>query len=129
VVAPDGRIAQLVLEGASARHAGNLDYNRRSIGVELATRTRDRKGALVPAEQAFPYSLLWPAAQLVADILRRHNLPPSREVVIGHDQVPDPLDPSRLGGRSHHTDPGPAFGWAEFMDDVEKLLTTPKEIA
>lgn len=129
VVGPDGRIAQLVLEGSTARHAGNPDYNRRSIGVELATHSWDEKGGVTPGDRAFPYSLLWPAAQLVADILRRHGLPATREVVIGHDQVPDPLDPARLGGRGHHRDPGPAFPWPAFLADVEALLHTHQEVA
>jgi N-acetyl-anhydromuramyl-L-alanine amidase AmpD len=122
VVSPDGRIARLVAENRCAWACGNPSYNRRSISVELATVTRDARGMLVPGPTAFPYSLLWPAAQLVADILRRRDLPPSRAVVIGHDQVPDPLDPSRFGGRNHHRDPGPALDWASFMDDVEKLM-------
>lgn len=120
VVAPDGRIACLVDERNSAWHAGNPDYNRRSIGIELATVTRDAKGHLVP--NAFPGRLLETAAALVADVCRRRSIPVLRAAIIGHDEVPDPLDPLRKGGRHHHTDPGPAFPWPDFLDLVESKI-------
>jgi hypothetical protein len=90
-----------------AWHAGNRDINHRSIGIEF---------------EGYAYRPGWynastyeTGARLVRDITRRHGIPRDRAHIIGHAEVPNPRDPTRFGGVSGHTDPGPYWNWTTFM--------------
>lgn len=91
----DGTQLSLVAEPARAWHAGEGswggagDVNSRSIGIELAN----------PGDRPFPAPQMAALARLLADILRRHDLPP--QAVIGHSD----MAPGRKG------DPGARFDW------------------
>lgn len=116
VVSKEGRVAQAVPEGDCAWHAGNADYNRRSIGVELEGYVDQ------PACFALDSLLLHAAADLVANICQRHGVSVDREHILGHCDVPNPHDPSKKGGLHGHTDPGPSFPWVEFLVMVKDRL-------
>ena len=111
-----GGILRFVHEEDTAWHAGNRDYNQRSVGIEL---------------EGFVETLSLPDAQLDAlveltvDICRRHSVPLDRQHIIGHDEVPDPQHPDRFGGVDHHEDPGPLFGWSLFMQRIQDFIVTP----
>ncbi|MHA6345873.1 N-acetylmuramoyl-L-alanine amidase [Roseivivax sp. CAU 1761] len=98
LIARDGRIWQLVDEGARAWHAGAGrwggidDMNSRSIGIEL-----DNDGV-----SPFAAPLMDALEALLPGILARWRIAPAR--VIGHsDMAP---------GRK--IDPGPRFDWARL---------------
>jgi N-acetyl-anhydromuramyl-L-alanine amidase AmpD len=100
LVGSDGRIYQLVADGARAWHAGAgrwgtiTDVNSASIGIEL-----DNDGA-TPFAPAQIDSLL----RLLADLTERLNIP--RTQVVGHEDIA----PTRKN------DPGPAFPWKQLAD-------------
>ncbi|MEU8585819.1 N-acetylmuramoyl-L-alanine amidase [Streptomyces sp. NPDC048664] len=93
----DGNIAQCVREHDIAWHAGNWDYNTRSIGIEHEGWV-DRPGY-------FTEALYGASAALTAAICARHGIPKDRAHIIGHYEVPG----------TDHTDPGPNWDWAHYM--------------
>jgi N-acetylmuramoyl-L-alanine amidase len=107
VIGAQGQIAQMVQEHDIAWHAGNWDYNTRSIGIE-------HEGyAWVPYTYTGPEYRA--SEQLVASICSRWGVPLDRNHVIGHNEVPDPNNPGLFGGSDHHTDPGPYWDWTNYM--------------
>ena len=107
VVGYDGAVTQMVREHDIAWHAGNWDYNTRSIGIEHAGFAYT-SGLYTTAE----YNA---SAALAASICSRYGVPMDRTHVIGHYQVPDPNNPGLYGGSDHHTDPGPYWDWTYYM--------------
>ncbi|KQZ19888.1 MULTISPECIES: N-acetylmuramoyl-L-alanine amidase [Streptomyces] len=99
----DGFVAQCVGEEHIAWHAGNWDYNTRSIGIEHEGWV-DEPGYFTPA-------MYERSAQLTADICDRHGLPKDRAHIIGHHEVPG----------SDHTDPGVNWDWARYMRLVNQF--------
>lgn len=76
----DGHVAQLVRELDVAYHAGNWDYNERSVGIEhegWANRPEYLTDAMYRS-----------SAQLTAGICERYNIPVDREHILGHREVP-----------------------------------------
>ena len=107
VVSYGGQITQMVAEKDIAWHAGNWDYNTRSIGIE-------HEGfAYTPG--LYTSAEYYASAHLVASICSRFGVPMDRKHVIGHYQVPDPDHPGLFGGSDHHTDPGPYWNWTGYM--------------
>jgi hypothetical protein len=51
---------------------------------------------------------------LVLYLADKYGIPLTRAAIIGHNEVPDPADPTQFGGANHHTDPG-VFPWPQFM--------------
>jgi len=108
VVSQTGRVAQMVLEHDIAWHAGNWDYNTRSIGIE-------HEGyAWTPG--TFTAAEYDASARLAASICSRWGVHLDRVHVIGHNEVPDPNNPGLFGGSDHHTDPGPYWDWTGYMN-------------
>src|SRR5260221_52496 len=108
VVSDLGQITQMVAEKDIAWHAGNWDYNTRSIGIEhegYASGTNWYTPAMYDA-----------SARLSASICSRWGVPMDRTHVIGHYQVPDPNNPGQFGGAGHHTDPGVNWDWTYYMN-------------
>jgi hypothetical protein len=97
----------MVQEKDIAWHAGNWDYNTRSIGIEHAGYAWT-PGTFTDAEYQA-------SAHLAASICERWGVPMDRQHVIGHNEVPDPNNPGLYGGSSHHTDPGPYWNWSYYM--------------
>jgi len=107
VVSRTGQITQMVAEQDIAWHAGNWDYNTRAIGIE-------HEGyAWIPG--TFTFAEYQASARLIASICSRWGVPMDRQHVIGHNEVPDPNDPSKFGGYGHRTDPGPYWNWNLYM--------------
>ena len=116
VVSDTGAITQMVREHDIAWHAGNWDYNTRSIGIE---------------HEGFAYTPGWyttamyqASAHIAASICSRYGVPMDRNHVIGHYQVPDPNNPGQFGGAGHHTDPGPYFDWTTYMSLASSYAST-----
>lgn len=100
VASADGYVGQFVREKDIAWHAGNWDYNTRSIGIEHE--------GWVDRPEYFTEAMYRSSATLTAAICDRHGIPRTRERIIGHVEVPG----------STHTDPGPYWDWGRYMDLV-----------
>ncbi|MEU1038474.1 N-acetylmuramoyl-L-alanine amidase [Streptomyces sp. NPDC005551] len=93
----DGHVAQCVRERDIAWHAGNWDYNTRSIGIEHE--------GWVDQPAYFTNALYEQSAKLTASICTRYGIPKDRSHILGHYQVPG----------SDHTDPGPNWDWTRYI--------------
>jgi N-acetyl-anhydromuramyl-L-alanine amidase AmpD len=96
----DGHVAQCVREHDIAWHAGNWDFNTRSVGIEHE--------GWVDRPEYFTDVLYERSAALTAAICARHGIPRDRDHIIGHHEVPG----------SDHTDPGPHWDWGRYLDLV-----------
>ncbi|MER7395624.1 N-acetylmuramoyl-L-alanine amidase [Streptomyces sp. NPDC000151] len=105
VVRKDGHVAQTVRELDVAFHAGNREYNERSIGIEHE--------GFVDRPQDFTAAMYESSARLTADICARYGFPADRKHVIGHIEVPG----------ADHTDPGPHWDWDRYMGLVREALS------
>ena len=106
----DGALATLVDERHRAWHAGAGDWggrddvNSRSVGIELVN-----CGA-----EPFSNAQMRTLERLLADLLRRHRLPP--QAVIGHSD----MAPHRK------SDPGPRFDWRRLA--MQGLSVWPEPV-
>ncbi|MDN3025936.1 N-acetylmuramoyl-L-alanine amidase [Streptomyces sp. S.PB5] len=98
----DGNVAQCVREADIAWHAGNWDYNARSIGIEHE--------GWVDRPAYFTDVLYEQSARLTADICAKYGIPTDRSRIIAHYEVPG----------TDHTDPGPHWDWSRYMSLVER---------
>ncbi|MFD8388842.1 N-acetylmuramoyl-L-alanine amidase [Streptomyces sp. NPDC059680] len=93
----DGHVAQCVHEADVAWHAGDWDYNTRSIGIEHE--------GWVDQPGYFTNALYEGSAKLTAAICETYGIPKDREHIIGHYQVPG----------TDHTDPGAYWDWVRYL--------------
>jgi N-acetyl-anhydromuramyl-L-alanine amidase AmpD len=124
IVGTDGHVAQFVTEETTAWHAGNIDVNRRSIGIEHVGY----------AKQPFPEAQYAASAKLVDHLAAKYGVARDRDHIIGHDQVPngtkipidsppcsmspqDCWDSPNYGGANQHHDPG-IWEWATYMPRI-----------
>lgn len=112
----DGRILQLVSEGARAWHAGVsswqgiTDINSCSIGIEIANPGHDH------GYHAFCDVQVEAAKGLCQDIIRRHSIRP--EHVLAHSDIaPERKD-----------DPGELFPWPYFAENGIGHFSAPKPL-
>ncbi|MEU1166734.1 N-acetylmuramoyl-L-alanine amidase, partial [Streptomyces sp. NPDC005921] len=96
----DGHVAQCVRESDIAWHAGNWDYNTRSVGIEHE--------GWVDKPEYFTDALYQESARLTASICDRYGIPKDRDHIIGHVEVPG----------TDHTDPGKHWDWVRYMSLV-----------
>ncbi|MFZ3568021.1 N-acetylmuramoyl-L-alanine amidase [Streptomyces sp. BH097] len=97
VVRQDGHIAQMIRELDVAFHAGNREYNERSVGIEHE--------GFVDRPEDFTDAMYEASARLTAQICRRYDMPVDRKHIIGHVEVPG----------TDHTDPGPNWDWDRYI--------------
>jgi N-acetylmuramoyl-L-alanine amidase len=123
----DGRIDQLVAEGARAWHAGKAfwkaesDLNSASIGIEIVNPGHD--GGSPP----FPDRQIAATIALARDCLSRSDIPHERvlahsDVAPGRKRDPGEAFPWRRlweGGVGHWIEPAPVGGGALFHHDEE----------
>ncbi|MYS21290.1 N-acetylmuramoyl-L-alanine amidase [Streptomyces sp. SID4948] len=105
VRASDGLVTQLVPTKDTAWHAGNKTVNMHSIGIE-------HEGYAIKSGSWYSEPEYESSAQLVRYLSALYNIPRDREHIIGHDDVPGPLD-DYVGGM--HWDPGPYWDWNHYM--------------
>ncbi|MBT3153560.1 N-acetylmuramoyl-L-alanine amidase [Streptomyces sp. CHD11] len=106
IVGQDGRITQMIRELDVAYHAGNRDYNERSIGIEHE--------GFVDRPQDLTDEMYASSARLTARICVRYDIPVDREHIVGHVEVPG----------TDHTDPGPHWDWDRYLKLVRAARTT-----
>jgi N-acetyl-anhydromuramyl-L-alanine amidase AmpD len=107
----DGFIGQSVLEKDIAWHAGNWNYNQASIGIEHE--------GYVDNPAWFTEAMYDSSAWLSAYICIKYGIQIDRYRIIGHNEVPDPYDPTSYGGATNHGDPGYNWDWYKYMSYVE----------
>ncbi|MGW7069856.1 N-acetylmuramoyl-L-alanine amidase [Streptomyces sp. NPDC054855] len=93
----DGHIAQCVRERNVGWHAGNWDYNTRSIGIEHE--------GWVDQPEYFTDAMYEQSALLTSAICDTYDIPKNREHIIGHVEVPG----------ADHTDPGQHWDWTRYI--------------
>jgi len=123
VISYHGAVTQMVAEKDIAWHAGNWDYNTRSIGIE-------HEG--YAAKNLYTTPEYRTSAELAGSICSRWGVPMDRAHIIGHYQVPDPDHPGLFGGSDHHTDPGPYWNWTYYISLAQyyaSLLPSPPHMA
>ncbi|KOV77544.1 N-acetylmuramoyl-L-alanine amidase [Streptomyces sp. MC1] len=104
IVRKDGRVTQLVRELDVAFHAGNRQYNERSVGIEHE--------GFVEDASSFTDEMYAASARLTAAICERYGMPVDREHIIGHVEVPG----------TDHTDPGRFWDWDRYIRLVRAAL-------
>lgn len=102
----DGYIDQCVREQNIAWHAGNWDYNTRSIGIEHE--------GYVDQPEYFTDAMYEKSALLTASVCDRYGIPKDRSHILGHVEVPG----------ADHTDPGPNWDWVRYIRLVNLLGTS-----
>jgi N-acetyl-anhydromuramyl-L-alanine amidase AmpD len=113
-VSVDGDVAQYVLDADTAWHAGNAEYNARSVGIELEGHCSD--------PDAFTPAMLDSLVELADGLCCQHGIVKDRVHIIGHNEVPDPRHPDQRGGAGHHFDPGQYFQWERFMEALTRRV-------
>lgn len=93
----DGHIAQCVRERHVGWHAGNWNYNTRSIGIEHE--------GWVDKPEYFTHEMYGRSAALTAAICDKYGIPKTREYIIAHSEVPG----------ADHTDPGRHWDWSRYI--------------
>lgn len=101
-------------------------FNPKSIGIELVNRgnitglckNTNYKGQPVCLTAVSAYGDKWESfssnqinslVNLVSELATKYNIPLDRNHIIGHYQI-----------TTYKTDPGPAFPWTEFMNDLQE---------
>ncbi|MFI1963375.1 N-acetylmuramoyl-L-alanine amidase [Streptomyces pathocidini] len=97
----DGHVARCVREKDVGWHAGNWDYNTRSIGIEHE--------GWVDKPEYFTDAMYESSADLTAYLCAAYGIPADRDHIIGHVEVPG----------SDHTDPGPHWDWDRYLKLVK----------
>ena len=124
-----GLVTQMVSEKDRAWHAGS-GANKFAIGIEHAGFADDRA---IGKYLGFSEEQLNASAKLVASILKRYGLPPTRSYVFGHAEAgrckgepsAEPGQPrlgSTHGGKGCHYDPGPFWDWDDYMGRVRHFF-------
>jgi N-acetyl-anhydromuramyl-L-alanine amidase AmpD len=101
----DGKIGQSVREKDIAWHAGNWNYNERSIGIEHE--------GYVSESRWFTDNMYRSSARLTAYLCKKYNIRINRTNIIGHNEVPG----------ATHTDPGRYWNWTKYMSMVKKYAS------
>ncbi|MFD7707765.1 N-acetylmuramoyl-L-alanine amidase [Streptomyces sp. NPDC059786] len=105
IVGQDGHVTQMIRELDVAFHAGNREYNERSVGIEHE--------GFVDRPQDFTDAMYAASARLTARICAHYSIPVDREHIIGHVEVPG----------TDHTDPGPHWDWDRYLKLVRRART------
>lgn len=108
----DGDVSQMVHEADVAWHSGDWDYNVRSIGIE-------HEGFATHPEW-YTNAMLTASAKMTATLCQRYSIPIDRQHIIGHSEVRNA--DGTLGGVDHHTDPGPGWPWARYIQLVQAAI-------
>ncbi|MCM2417776.1 N-acetylmuramoyl-L-alanine amidase [Streptomyces sp. RKAG293] len=103
--ASDGLVTQTVPTKDTAWHAGNKTLNMHSIGIE-------HEGFAIKTGSWYSEPQYESSAALVKYLAARFGIPLDREHIIGHDEVPGPIDAYVAG---MHWDPGPYWDWNHYF--------------
>lgn len=96
-----GAITQMVKEKDVAWH--DACFNSTTVGIE-------HEGYAAHPEQWFTEPMYIASAKLTAYLADKYGVPKERGFIVGHGEAPDCSD---------HTDPGPGWNWAHYIDLVK----------
>ncbi len=117
IIKTDGVIWQVVDDNDTAYHAGNYNYNRQSIGIELEGWAGGNPSGDFSWQTDAQYGAL---STLVSWLISQYGISRDRASIIGHNQVPSPgssgcAPSNQWGGCKNHWDPGPWWSWRRLM--------------
>jgi hypothetical protein len=98
----DGQITQMVREANTGYHAGNWDYNVRTVGIEHE--------GYMNQQGWYTEAMYQSSAALARNIADKYGMKKDRAHVIAHSEVPN----------QSHTDPGPYWNWTYYMGLVRR---------
>jgi len=104
IVDSDGTVYQITHDDDFTYNVGNYWYNQHSIGVEHV-------GYDATGFQWYNAAEYLGSAKLVAYLLKKYNLPLSRNDIVAHGTVPPPL----YTYGPNHVDPGPYWMWDYYF--------------
>jgi hypothetical protein len=110
LISQKGEIVQMVREKDIAWHAGNWEYNQRSIGIEHEDKRKWNEPNWATEE------LYRSSAALVRYLCEKYGIPKDRNHIIGHNEVPGVTKPC----------PGPYWDWDYFMGSIKDVPTQRK---
>lgn len=105
VIAPSGKVYQMVRLKDVPWHASNWWYNMHSVCIEHV-------GYMANGQTDYTPAMYKSSATLVKWLAAKFKFPLDREHVIGHDNVPA-TSASRIP--TMHTDMGPFWDWQQYM--------------
>ncbi|MEU6479386.1 N-acetylmuramoyl-L-alanine amidase [Streptomyces sp. NPDC047017] len=105
VIGADGSVTQMVRTKDIAWHAGNKYTNDHSLGIE-------HEGYALTYGSWYSEQEYQSSAALVKYLAQRFGIPLDREHIVGHDDIPGPLDAYYKG---MHWDPGPWWNWSHYL--------------
>ncbi|MFT3698494.1 MAG: peptidoglycan recognition family protein [Kofleriaceae bacterium] len=97
----DGHVTQMVAEQDIAYH--DKCFNTTTIGIE-------HEGYQAQSAQWYTEAMYEASAKLTASIAERYGIAKEHGPIVGHGEAPDCSD---------HTDPGPGWDWAHYIDLVK----------
>jgi murein DD-endopeptidase MepM/ murein hydrolase activator NlpD/N-acetyl-anhydromuramyl-L-alanine amidase AmpD len=118
LVGTNGVIWQVVRDTDTAYHAGNTNYDRRSVGIALEAWSNGNPAGDYSEQTEPQFNAL---ADLVHWLSDHYAVPPDRAHLIGHNQVPSPGTTgcgatNQWGGCGNYYDPGAWWNWGRFMN-------------
>jgi N-acetyl-anhydromuramyl-L-alanine amidase AmpD len=117
VICRDGTVVQMVRDKDIAYHAGNFPYNQQSIGIEHER--HDTSNWTEAQFQASVQLVKWLVAHYSVQSVFPGGIAPANPSdgsgVVGHNQVPDPNNPTLGGGINHKPDPV-NWDWPHYQD-------------
>jgi len=126
IVTKEGRVWQVLPDSDTGWHAGNLQYNLRSIAI-AAEGFADPQNPENPTRQAGWQTdeELKSLAQLITWLCARYQIPIDRAHIIGKNQVPGvstaqypKSGPQYWGGASNKSSPGAYWNWPKLMEKL-----------
>lgn len=99
----DGEVTQMVLHKDKAWHVGSS--NPTSIGIE-------HEGFVADPNKWYTWETYVSSARLARWIATRHDIPLTREHILGHVELPNQT----------HTDPGPGWNWDMYMGLISDVV-------
>jgi len=97
----NGEITQMVKEKDVAWH--DACFNTTTVGIE-------HEGYAAAPDRWFTEAMYASSAKLSAYLADKYGIPKERGRIVGHGEAPDCSD---------HTDPGPGWNWAHYIDLVK----------
>ena len=113
IISTDGSVIQMVPDTDVAWSDGNKYINSHSVNVE-------HEGYGLQTGSWYTEQEYESSALLVRYLTAKYDIPVDRSHIIGHDDVPGPLD-SYVAGM--HWDPGPYWDWNQYMTLVGGALS------
>lgn len=107
LIGSDGRIEQMVQEKDIAYHAGSMEYNSKTIGIEHE--------GWVDQQKWYTPKLFDASARVAAYLVKKYNIPIKHQLpngLFGHHEIP--------GQERRRFDPGNYWDWNLYMSLVRK---------